>query len=377
MIFNLMLLFVPIALLLKYGFHAPPLMIFGAAILGIVPLAEWVRRGTEHVAERIGSGIGSLLNVSFGNAPELILALFVLMDGHADVVKGQITGSIIGNGLLGLGLAALIGGAKRERQKFHPERASLMASMLILSMIALMVPAFFDYTERGVFPGRDSVALNENLSLGVSAVLILLYIANLVYTLWTHRGIFSPGAGETEGEGEAENAGHDGPGHEPWPLWKSISVLAGATIATALMAELASGALEASASALHVSTFFLGVTVLAVVGNAAEYVSAVYFAKKDQMGMVVNITVGSSVQISLMMAPLLVILSYLLGHPMDLVFANPLELAAIASTAFAVNTIARDGETTWFEGLMLVGVWLVLAIAFYYAAPPAGVVGAG
>jgi len=354
MIFKWLLLLVPISLGLHYALHLGPLWTFLAAILAIVPLAEWIRIATEQLARRAGSAIGGLLNVTFGNTAEFILALFVLMSGNPDVVKGQITGSIIGNGLLGLGLAILVGSWGRERQTFNKDRAGLLSSLLILAMIALLLPAFFNLAEQGLGAAKDVERLDEQLSLGVSVVLILVYIANLVYTFVTHRDVFDFAPRE-------ERAGDE----KPWSIWKSLAVLVVGTAFTAWEAELVSGALEQSAALLGLSTFFLGVIVLAVVGNAAEYFSAVYFARRDQMGLVMSITVGSSIQVALLLAPLLVLVSHFMGMPMDLVFHSPLELIAIAAVTFAVNAIAQDGETTWFEGLLLLAVYLVLGMAFF------------
>ena len=348
MILNTFLLLVPVSLALAYLLHASPLWVFATSVLAIVPLAEWIRRATEQMARLAGPTIGGLLNVTFGNMAELIIALFVLSAGHHEVVKAQITGSIVGNSLLGLGLGIVAGSWGREKQSFSRQHAGLLSSLLILSVIALMLPALFDYTERGV-PGRQ--LLDERLSLGVSVVLILVYLANLGYTLLTHRDVF---ALEEEKEGPA------------WPLGKALGVLVGATAVIALEAELVSGALEETAGRLGLSTFFLGIIVLAVVGNAAEYISAVYFARQDRMGLVVTITVGSTIQVALLTAPLLVLISWAIGHPMDLVFANPLELIAIAGAAFAVNSIAQDGETTWFEGVLLLAVYALLGLAFFY-----------
>jgi Ca2+:H+ antiporter len=350
MILGALLLLVPVSLALAYVFHASALWVFAASALAIVPLAEWIRRATEQTARLAGPAIGGLLNVTFGNMAELILALFVLSAGHAEVVKAQITGSIVGNSLLGLGLGIVAGSWGRDKQTFSRQHAGLLSSLLILSVIALMLPALFDYTERSAdVPGRHS--LDERLSLGVSVVLILVYLANLFYTLLTHRDVFAL-------EEEAEKAA--------WPLWKALGVLVGATAVIALEAELVSGALEGTAGRLGLSTFFLGIIVLAVVGNAAEYISAVYFARRDQMGLVVTITVGSTIQVALFTAPLLVLISWAIGHPMNLVFANPLELIAIAGSAFAVNSIAQDGETTWFEGVLLLAVYALLGLAFFY-----------
>jgi Ca2+:H+ antiporter len=356
---NLLLVLVPVSMVLGYVLHVGPLWVFATAVLAIVPLAEWVRRGTEHMAAIAGSAIGGLLNVTFGNVAELVLAMFVLMAGHPQVVKAQITGAIIGNGLLGLGLAIVAGSFGRERQRFNREHAGLLSSLLILSVIALMVPALFSYTERGMVTVPRASLLDERLSLGVSVVLILIYIANLIHTLVTHKNVFAS-------EDEEPEAG------EHWPLWKAMGVLLGGTVLIAVEAELVSGALEGTSRQLGLSTFFLGVVVLAIVGNAAEYISAVYFARRDRMGLVLGITLGSSIQIALLVAPVLVLVSYFLGHPMNLVFSNPLELIAVAGVAFAVNAIAHDGETNWFEGVLLLGVYAVLVLAFFFATPPPG-----
>ncbi len=352
MIFTYLLALVPLSLAL-YFFGAPPLYVFICAALSIIPLAEWIRRSTEQLAAVTGSVIGGLLNVTFGNAAELILALFVLRTGNIQVVKATITGSIIGNSLLGLGLAILAGSWGREKQTFKRERAGLLSSLLILSVIALLIPALFDYTERGLVAAPNAAQLVENLSLGVAVVLILMYAANLVYTLITHRDVFA-------------SAGDEGHEAATWSLRKSLLVLLGATVVVAVEADLVSGALEKTASALHMSEFFLGIIALPFVGNAAEYFSAIYFARQNRMGLAISISVGSTLQIALLTAPLLVLVSFWTKHPMNLVFSNPLELIAIAGSAFAVNSIAQDGETTWFEGLLLLAVYALLALAFFF-----------
>ena len=357
MIWNVLLAFIPLSLALKYGFHTGPMWVFLTAIVGIVPLAEWIRRATEQMARIAGPAIGGLLNVTFGNVAELILALFVLAAGQADVVKGQITGSIIGNSLLGLGLAIVVGSWNRESQTFKRERAGNLSSLLILATIGLLLPALFSYTEHRLASAPEAHLLDERLSLGVSIVLIVVYIANLVYTLVTHRDIFA-----LPDEDDDENG-------EKWSKAKALGVLVGGTVLVAVQAEMVSGALAATAQGLGLSAFFLGVIVLAIIGNAAEYVSAIYFARKNQMGLVFTITVGSSIQVALFVAPLLVIISHFTAHPMNLVFSNPLELIAIAGVAFGVNSIAQDGETTWFEGVLLLAVYIILGLAFFYVTP--------
>jgi len=351
MVINLLLAFVPISAFLAYVIHAPAVWVFATAIVGIVPLAEWMRRSTEQVAHRAGSAIGGLLNVTFGNLAELIIALFVLNVGNIEVVKAQITGSIIGNSLLGLGLAIVVGGWGREKQSFKPERASLLSSLLILSVISLLLPAFFDLAKRHLNAAPIRVVSDDRLSLGVAIVLVIVYIANLAYTLWTHRDVF---------------AFDEKPDPNAWPLTKSVGALILATAGVCLEAELVSGALEKTSQGLGISTFFLGIIVLVIVGNIAEYFAAVYFAKRDRMGLVVTIAVGSTIQVALLTAPVLVIASQFMPHKLNLVFGNPLEMIAIAATAFAVNSISQDGETTWFEGVLLLAVYVLLALAFFF-----------
>lgn len=353
MLFVYLLILVPISLGLAYV-HAPPSWVFGTAALAIVPLAEWLRRATEQLAARLGSAIGGLLNVTFGNMAELILAIAVLLSGKTDVVKATITGSIIGNGLLGLGVAILVGSWRRTKQTFQRERAGLLGSLLVLSVIALLLPAIFDLTERGVFATTQPQAPDERFSLGAAVVLIVAYVANLVYTLITHRASFTSEEPTIEAQ---------------WSLARAVLVLVGATAVVALEAELVSDALEATASALSLSPFFMGLVVLPLVGNATEYVTAVYFAAQDQMDLVVSVTIGATIQMALFTAPLLVLISYALAHPMDLVFANPLELAGIVGVTLAINTITRDGETNWFEGVLLLVVYALLALAFFFATP--------
>jgi len=355
MFLNLLLLFVPISIALGTFVHAPGAWVFATGILGIVPIAEYIRKATEHVAERAGTAVGGLLNVTFGNVSELVIALFLLAGGHGNIVKGQITGSIIGNGLLGLGLGIVAGGIGREKQTFRRDRAGLLSSLLVLSVIGLILPTIFDYTERGTYQNHNPIGIDRTMSLGVAIVLMLVYVANLVYTFITHRNIFA------SAEEEKTDSG--------WSLAKSITVLLVGTAFIAVEAELVSGAIEEAARELHLSSFFLGVTILAIVGNASEYLSAIYFARKNRIGLVMTITVGSSIQMALLIAPILVIASFAMGKPMSLVFSTPLELIAITAAAFAVNTIAQDGETNWFEGVLLLGVYLILAIAFYFVVP--------
>ena len=301
MIFASLLVFIPISLALKYLFHASAILIFATSAIAVAALAEWLRRATDQIAARVGPAIGGLLTVSFGSIAELVLALFVLMRGQASVVQAQIVGSIIGTGLLGLGLAIIVGGATRDRQRFKPERAGLLASLLILVLIALLLPAVFDLTGRLSGQANRLAVTDEEVSLGVSAVLLVLYVANLVYTLVTHRDVFA--ADEPQGRAE-------------WSRTVSVTVLIAATAAIALESELVSSALEETAGALRLPPMFLGIVVLALVGTASDLFAATWFASKDRMGLVLQICIGSAIQVALVIAPVLVIASWLLGRPM-------------------------------------------------------------
>jgi Ca2+:H+ antiporter len=351
-----LLVFIPISLVLRYIIEAPPTWIFLAGAAAIAVLADWIRRATEQLSERAGATIGGLLNVTFGNTAELVLALFVLAKAQAQVVQAQIAGSIIGTTLLFLGISVLVGGIGRARQTFDKANIGLLSTLLFLVVVAILLPAVFDFTERqGAAPGTKISLIDEHLSLAVSVVLLLLYAANLIYTLVTHRDVF---AGDTPGGGEAR-----------WSLAHALTVMAAATVVIAVEAELVSAALEGTSAQFGLSPVFMGVVVLALVGTAADLFAAVAFAREDKMDIVFSMCLGSAIQIALVVAPVLVLTSWFIGHPMNLVFGSPLNLFAIASTAFIVRAIAADGETTWFEGLLLVGVYVLFALAFYFESP--------
>lgn len=347
---------VPLAIALRLFLDLPPLVIFVVGGVAIAVLAQWMRRATEQVAAHSGPALGGLLNVSFGSAAELILALFVIASGHLDVVRAQITGSIIGTSLLGLGLACLAGGWRREKQTFSRERAGLLSSLLVIVVLALLLPAVFDMADIGrAAPLAARQVSEQTLSIGVSIVLLILYGGNLVFTLVTHRDMFA----RAEGEG----------GDARWSLGRAIGVLVAATIAVAACAEIVSGALQASAETLHLPLLFVGLVPLALIGTAADLFAAVGFARQDRMGLVISICVGSAIQIGLVVAPLLVLISWAIGRPFSLVFPSMLDLFAIAGAALITRSIASDGETTWYEGLMLIGVYILFALAFFFVAP--------
>ncbi len=348
---NWLLVFVPIAIVLA-AIEARPIAIFATSCLAIVPLAGLMGKATEHLAEKLGDGIGGLLNATFGNAAELIIAIAALQRGLSDVVKASITGSIIGNILLVFGLSALCGGLKFSTQKFNKTAANLGTTMLVLSAIALLVPALFHEVAKD-----NPLAGEQQLSLEIALILIFTYALSLVFSLRTHRHLYMGG----HGEGSDHAIGTHG-----WSKQRSVLVLVVATTMVAVMSELLVGAVESTAEHLGMTEVFVGVVLVAIVGNAAEHSTAVLMALKNKMDIAINIAVGSSIQIALFVAPLLVLLSYLVGpQPMDLHFTN-FEVLSIALSVGIIALIAGDGESNWMEGVQLLAVYGILGIAFFY-----------
>jgi Ca2+:H+ antiporter len=338
---------------------AGDVLVFSCSALGVIPTAALMGRATEELAARSGPGIGGLLNVTFGNAPELIIALFALGAGLQEVVKASLIGSVIGNVLLVLGAAMFAGGLGRERQRFNRVSASAQSSMLLLAVAALTMPAIFELVEGHGLPAPGVARMRydstvEHLSLAVAIVLMLSYGAGLVFSLRTHRDVFNP-------PGEHEHAG------ESWSVRRSVAMLALAGAAVAGMSELLVHSIAATARSIGLTEFFIGAIVIAIVGNAAEHWVAVLVARKDKMNLSVNIAIGSSAQIALFVAPALVLCSFVLGPgPMPLVF-NGLELGGVVLAVMIATHVTREGESTWFEGVQLLAVYAVLALAFAYA----------
>ena len=357
--------FIPLAVLLELV-HADPVIVFGASALGVIPTAALMGRATEELAERSGPGIGGLLNVTFGNAPELIIALFALGAGLHEVVKASIVGSIMGNCLLVLGASAFAGGLRRERQRFDATAAVTQSSMLLLAGVALVMPAVFELVEGVGLPSPDEERVNyegtvENLSYAVAIVLIVSYVAGLIFSLKTHRDLFNPVAHSDEDPDPIEH------GDAPWSIRKSVVMLAIAGLAVGLMSEILVGSITEASESVGLSEFFIGVIVVAIVGNAAEHWVAVLVAWKDKMDLAVNIAIGSAAQIALFVAPVLVLCSVFIGpHPMALVF-NGFELSGVLLAIWIATHVTNEGETTWYEGLQLLAVYAVLGIAFYFA----------
>jgi Ca2+:H+ antiporter len=354
--------FIPLAIVLDVA-GVSPVAIFIVSALGVIPTAALMGQATENLAERSGPGIGGLLNVTFGNAPELIIALFALNKGLHEVVKASIIGSILGNILLVLGAAMLVGGLGRDRQKFDQTAASVQSSMLLLAAVALVMPAIFELVQGKGLPHAGDEIVNydstvENLSLAVAVILIISYVFGLIFSLKTHRDLFNPNHGEEEtAEGD----------HEPWSVRQSVLALAIAGVAVGVMSEILVGSISEASKSAGLSEFFVGVIVVAIVGNAAEHWVAVLVAYKDKMDLAVNIAIGSSAQVALFVAPVLVLCSYVLGpHPMALVF-NGFEVGAILLAIVIANHVTSEGESTWYEGVQLLAVYAVLGAAFFAA----------
>lgn len=366
-----LLVFVPIAIALRFvpSFENPTAL-FIVSCLAIIPLAGWMGRATEHLAEHLGQGVGGLLNATFGNAAELIIALFALSKGLTGVVKASITGSIIGNILLVLGISFLSGGIKFRKQEFNRVAAGVSATALTLAAIALIIPTVFHQTAAAVpvAQGGWTPAKEQGLSLAIAFVLFLTYALTLVFSLVTHRELF--GADESkdvacEAGAELTRMEAEEGGHVPWSVGKAVGILLGATAFVALISEFLVGAIESARESLGLTEVFVGVIVVAIIGNAAEHSSAVLMALRNKMDISIGIAVGSSLQIALFVAPLLVFASYLFGRPLDLEFTIP-EVVAVVASVIIVEQVSSDGESNWIEGLQLLSVYAVLAVLFYF-----------
>ena len=354
---NWLLVFVPVAIALRFWpAISNPTALFICSALAIVPVAGWIGRATEELASRLGEGLGGLLNASFGNAAELIIAGIALSKGLHGVVKASITGSIIGNILLVLGLSALMGGVKHKEQRFNQSGARTSVISLSLAAIALIIPTVF-HMSAAVSPSGWSPKVEHQLSLGIAVVLFVTYLGVLLFTLGTHKHFFVGGEGELEEE------------VEHWSRAKAIVILIASTAVVALLSEFLVGTIESVRASFGVTEVFVGVIVVAIVGNAAEHSTAIVMALKNKMDLSVGIAIGSSLQVALFVAPVLVFGSYFLGHPMDLEFSFP-EIFAVVVSVNILFQICGDGETNWIEGVQLLSVYLILGILFFYLPEP-------
>jgi len=339
-----LLVFVPASFWLGLT-HASPVAVFVVSCLAIVPLAGIMGDATESLAERAGPGFGGLLNATFGNAAELIIGFVALRAGETQVVKASLTGSIIGNMLMVLGLAMLLGGLRHHEMRFSP-----LAAEMVLAVVAMVIPAIYAMVTRHAQPEHV-----EAISLDISWILILSYLASLVFQFRTHHRLFAPDGGKPPAAEHGRRR----------PMARSILVLLAAAGLTGAVSEFLVGALDAAGTALGLGKVFMGVVVVAVVGNAAEHSTAIVVAMKNKMDLALGIAMGSSMQIALFVAPVLVIAGHLIGRPLGLEFTL-LEVAAVVLSVFAVANLVRDGSTNWFEGVQLLAIYWILAVTFFF-----------
>ena len=345
---NWLLVFVPAAIALEHWAPEQHLAIFLVSGLGILPLAAWMGRATEHLAERMGEGVGGLLNATFGNAAELIIALAALRSGFYDVVKASIAGSIVGNILLVLGAAMMAGGLVHREQTYNPQGARVQATMLTLAAITLILPAAY----RSAL-GEEAAPGLVPLSVSISIVLLLVYALFLAFSLGTHSALF-------------KGTQTDDGGPEPWSIARAALVLALSTAGIAWMSELLVGSIQPAAKALGLGSAFVGVFVVAILGNAAEHATAISAAMKNRMDLAMSIAIGSSIQVALFVAPVLVLLSLAIGpRPMDLAFPAGLVLIVLLSVLIT-GQVAGDGRSDWLKGIQLLAVYIVLGLTFFF-----------
>jgi Ca2+:H+ antiporter len=352
-IFSLgLLIFLPISLAAHYlGFS--PLIVFITSAIAILPLAIWLSTATEEIAVVTGPSIGGLLNAIFGNATELIIALVILKEGLIDIVKASLTGTILSNLLLVMGLSMFLGGLKYKEQEFQPVVARVNASSMTLAAIALLLPTAVIYTSKVVEPSA-----NRNLSISVAIVLMLVYVATLIFSLKTHGYLYDVSVSELEEE--IKEAHGEPPNIKLW-----VGVLLASTIGVAVISEQLVGSLEEATAGLGLSPYFTGVILLPLIGGAAEYVTAITVALKNDMELSVSVAMGSSLLIALFVAPLLVLVGQAIGQPMDLDF-DIFQVIAVAIAVGIANLISLDGKSNWLEGILLLATYAILGLAFYF-----------
>jgi Ca2+:H+ antiporter len=348
----LLLVFVPVAIAADL-LHASPVTVFVLSAIAIIPLSGYLGRATEEIAGYTGPTLGGLLNATLGNLAELIIAVIALRAGLLELVKASITGSILGNLLLVLGAAQLAGGLKHRTQRFSVALAGLSISLLVIAVIGLVIPALYNATH--VDPTR---AFTRRVSEGVAALLIVGYALSLIYSMGTHRSVF----GESrEVAAEAHSTTHAG----RWSVGRAVLVLVGSAAVVGWLSEILVGSTEAAIERIGLSQIFVGLIVVPIIGNAAEHSSAVLMAMRNRMDLAVSIAVGSSTQVALLIAPLLVFVGLVVGQPMDLAF-SPFEVVSVALAVAVATAVVRDAESDWLEGAFLLLVYGMLAVAFFF-----------
>jgi Ca2+:H+ antiporter len=343
-----LLVFVPIAIAAEL-MHASPLVIFALSALAIIPLSGLLGRATEELAGHTGSTIGGLINATLGNFAEFVIAGFALHAGLIDLVKASITGSVLGNLLLVLGAAQLAGGVKYKTQKINPNLAGMSSTLLVVAVLGLVMPAVF----HAVHPDPLRRATGD-MSVGVAICLIVGYVLSLVYSMGTHKAVFCEGG---------DVSSHESP--PTWPLRKALLILVLTAVAIGVLSEFLVGSTELAVKALGLSQIFVGLILIPIIGNAAEHSSAVMMALKNRMDLAVSISVGSAIQVSLLVGPLLVLLGVLFGKPMDLAF-TVMEVASVALAVGIASSVMQDSESNWLEGAFLLIAYAVVGVAFFF-----------
>ena len=344
-ILKYMLIFIPISLIAKF-LNASGTVMFILACLSIIPLAGLIGEGTEEVSFYSGPKVGGFLNATFGNATELIISFFALKEGLFEVVKSSIAGAVIGNILLVVGASMLFGGLKYKTQKFNKKVVEVSSSMLLFAVIGLCIPALFTHTV-------STDLLNtryEGLSVFVAVIMIIIYVLNLYFSFSTHKDIYNTEEEEVEGTAK-------------WSLKKAVAILVVSTVLIAIESEFLVNGIEPITESLGWSKFFVGIILIPIVGNAAEHTTAIVMARKDKMDVSLEIAIGSSLQIILFVAPVLIFIS-LFFKPMSIVF-NPFELIALIASVLIANRVSQDGESNWLEGIQLIAVYLIIAASFF------------
>ncbi len=353
-----LLIFVPIAIALEFV-HADHIVLFIIAAIALIPLAKLIGDSTEHLATHYGATTGSLLNVTFGNAAEIIIAVVAINAGLLDLVKASITGAIIGNILLIFGLSVVAGGFRFKEQRFSRENIGIQSSMLLIAIIGLAVPTILTAT---VLSGAENEGSVQLLSDSLAIILIIVYALGIVFTFFTHKHLFVTPEEPTTAEGAHQEDVHVG----HWSKKKSFLLLAASMAGVIVVSEILVASVEQTGEELGFGELFVGAIIVGIVGNAAEHSSAILLARKGKIDLSIGIAAGSGTQIALFVVPILVFAGIALGQPFTLVFTL-LELAVLFLAAIILNLIVHDGRSNWFEGVMLTAVYIIIAIAFFFA----------
>ncbi len=347
-----LLIFIPITVILEHVGKLPPPVIFFSAALAIVPIAALIVQATEQLAHRTGDAVGGLLNATFGNAPELIIATVALRAGLLDMVRASLIGAILANLLLALGLSFFLGGLRYRDQKYNPLAARTYSSMMLIAVISLVVPSAFSR----ILTPEGTIRQEQLLNIGIAVVLLLAYGLYLLFSLKTHPAAFAS-------VDTGDEAHHEG---KQWSMARAVGSLIGASVLAAWMSEILVGAAEGTGKSLGMSQTFIGIVVLAIVGGAAESGSAIAMARKNKVDLSVGIALGSSIQIALFVAPVLVLLSYFIApQPLELSF-NRAETGSLFMGVLIGTLVCGDGQSNWYKGVQLVTVYTIIALMFYF-----------